>query len=444
MGNLHEKIEQLQSLGVSKKLCEILEQHIEQAPEPGLMRLSPHRLAKDWGLPARPVLEAFLHGTRLGIFDMYWYIRCPDCTGPVSRSSNLAELKSEAHCDYCDIDIKANFDRHIEILFIVNPQIRAIENRPSWLNLMDYWKMYNRVLTLPLDAGESFSCQQDLPPSQYVIHTPDFSGETSLYVEPEPANKPHSLFFSFDGEKVRRTVIRHYGSGSFEMQYTNQSEQPVELTLSRLEPRPWTSAAHVISCQVFRDLFSSELIRSEESFSISNMVFVFTDIQGSTELYERAGDVQAYLLVREHFKILTTAVREHNGAVVKTIGDEIMATFTLSSDAFQAVADALAAFKELNARSNPRDAIHIKVGIHHGPCIAVTLNDRLDYFGRTINIASRIQGQAEGGDIVLSRNFHDDLVRQGLVDPNIWQCQPFCAHLRGVEQEYELVRLRPV
>jgi len=44
----------------------------------------------------------------------------------------------------------------------------------------------------------------------------------------------------------------------------------------------------------------------------------------------------------------------------------------------------------------------VKIGLHCGPCIAVTLNDRLDYFGRTVNLAARLQGESRGGDIVLS------------------------------------------
>jgi len=109
--------------------------------------------------------------------------------------------------------------------------------------------------------------------------------------------------------------------------------------------------------------------------------------------------------VREHYAVLTRAVREHDGAVVKTIGDAVMAAFT---DPAMALA---AAIREDIARFN-RDiaavslsvgvAIPVKIGLHSGACIAVTLNDRLDYFGSTVNLAARLQGESAGGDIVLS------------------------------------------
>ncbi|MGH6962095.1 MAG: adenylate/guanylate cyclase domain-containing protein, partial [Dongiaceae bacterium] len=65
--------------------------------------------------------------------------------------------------------------------------------------------------------------------------------------------------------------------------------------------------------------------------------------------------------------------------------------------------------------SHGDDAIIIKLGLHRGPCIAVTLNDRLDYFGSTVNLAARLQGQSVGGDIVLSQALAVDAGVQALL-----------------------------
>jgi len=105
--------------------------------------------------------------------------------------------------------------------------------------------------------------------------------------------------------------------------------------------------------------------------------------------------------------VLTRAVREHDGAVVKTIGDAVMAAFTdpvNALDAALAIRDAIAAFNRHLAAVEGEDgvAILVKIGLHSGACIAVTLNDRLDYFGGTVNLAARLQNESAGGDIVLS------------------------------------------
>ena len=153
------------------------------------------------------------------------------------------------------------------------------------------------------------------------------------------------------------------------------------------------------------------MLRPGDQVAISRIAFLFTDIKGSSDLYNRVGDARAYGLVRDHYAVLTRAVREHDGAVVKTIGDAVMAAFTDPADALDAALAIRADIATFNRRiageigpgaADATVAIVVKLGLHCGPCIAVTLNDRLDYFGRTVNLAARLQNESLGGDIVLS------------------------------------------
>jgi class 3 adenylate cyclase len=134
---------------------------------------------------------------------------------------------------------------------------------------------------------------------------------------------------------------------------------------------------------------------------------MFTDLRGSTALYGRLGDARAYGLVREHFAYLAAAVRRHDGAIVKTIGDAVMAAFADPADAVRAALAVQRGIAGFN-RASGWNAISIKLGLHAGPCIAVTLNDRLDYFGSTVNLAARLQGRSEGDDLVFSASLVED------------------------------------
>jgi class 3 adenylate cyclase len=116
-------------------------------------------------------------------------------------------------------------------------------------------------------------------------------------------------------------------------------------------------------------------------------------------LYERVGDLLAFDLVRAHFKVLQEIVAAESGAVVKTIGDAVMATFPTPDRAVAAALHMREAMRQLNAQRGGEDLL-LKIGIHEGPCLAVTLNDRQDYFGSTVNIAARVQGLA------VSRSIH--------------------------------------
>jgi class 3 adenylate cyclase len=175
-----------------------------------------------------------------------------------------------------------------------------------------------------------------------------------------------------------------------------------------IEDRRWAqdalTAHEATTMQAFRDLFADAVLRPGDQVAIGRIAFLFTDIKGSSDLYNRVGDARAYGLVREHYAVLTRAVREHDGAVVKTIGDAVMAAFADPANALEAAL----AIRDDIARSNgdaatgTEAAIVVKLGLHVGPCIAVTLNDRLDYFGRTVNLAARLQSESQGGDVVLS------------------------------------------
>jgi class 3 adenylate cyclase len=119
--------------------------------------------------------------------------------------------------------------------------------------------------------------------------------------------------------------------------------------------------------------------------------------------------------------------------VVKTIGDAVMASF---GDPANAVKAALA----MQARIADHDLV-LKLGVHVGPSVVVNMNDRLDYFGSTVNMAARLQGQSQGGDIVLSRAVADDPAVRPLLAP-LAAIQESVA-LKGFAQPISFVRLVP-
>jgi len=157
--------------------------------------------------------------------------------------------------------------------------------------------------------------------------------------------------------------------------------------------KPFLTAKRLLTNQTFRDIYRTDTLDVDQRLKITSLTFLFTDLKGSTDLYERVGDLVAYDMVRAHFRVLHEIVAAQSGAVVKTIGDAVMATFATPD---RAVAAALAmrdAMRALNAEGKQED-LTLKIGMHEGPCLAVMLNDRLDYFGQTVNIAARVQGLA--------------------------------------------------
>jgi class 3 adenylate cyclase len=165
--------------------------------------------------------------------------------------------------------------------------------------------------------------------------------------------------------------------------------------------------AEVTTLQAFRDLLSDQQLRPGDDVSIRNISFLFTDFIGSVALFEGMGDAQAYRLVRGHFSELGDIVRRHQGSIVKTVGDGIHAVFKLPEDALQAALDIQRSIPDFNRRNEPSN-LSIRMGLHRGSSIAVTLNERLDYYGEAVNLAARMEGQGSAGDITMSASFIDD------------------------------------
>jgi class 3 adenylate cyclase len=230
--------------------------------------------------------------------------------------------------------------------------------------------------------------------------------------------------------------------GPADIVIVNKERAKKVMTFARLGPQRWPSAAVVSSLQDFRDMFSSEMLSLNETFSIENLGFLFTDLKGSTEMYERLGDAQAFALVKEHFYIMERLVREHSGAIVKTIGDSVMAVFNDPRNALLTAVEMIEAFDDLETVKKLKNSIMVKVGIHHGPCIAVTLNERIDYFGTTVNIAARVQGLSDGRDVMASGAIFGESNAADYLRGKGWLSEPFTTSLKGLKSSYQVHKLR--
>jgi class 3 adenylate cyclase len=195
--------------------------------------------------------------------------------------------------------------------------------------------------------------------------------------------------------------------------------------------RPYLTAKRLLTNQTFRDLYRTDTLGIEQRLKIMSVTFLFTDLKGSTELYERVGDLVAYDLVRAHFQILNEIVASESGAVVKTIGDAVMATFPVPDRAVSAALRMRDAMRQLNERRGAEDVI-LKIGIHEGPCLAVNLNDRQDYFGQTVNIASRVQELATGDSIFATQPIVRHAESARLLSSRGVDAEPQNLTLRGI------------
>jgi class 3 adenylate cyclase len=366
-----------------------------------LARLKPKRLAREFGVAQRPAVEACLAAVHAGLLTMKWELLCNNCRGAKFSTPTLSELPRGAHCPSCNIDYERDFERNVELAFAPAPAIRPLLRGGYCLS--GPMTTPHVPVQLLLAPGERRTIAAELPAGLYRLRT--LHPGTYADIEHDGGALP--------GLRITSAGVAAMDEGKAgEITFVNEAD--FELA-ALVEDRRWTrdalTAPEVISLQAFRDLFAEATLRPGDEAAVGQVALLFSDLSGSTALYERVGDAVAYNVVRDHFAFLASIVREHDGAVVKTIGDAVMASFGDPADSVNAAFAMQARIADFNrAHGGDRTDLHlaIKLGVHVGSSVMVNLNDRLDYFGSTVNMAARLQSQSRGGDIVLSRAVAED------------------------------------
>ena len=375
-------------------------------------------------------IAAFLHAARLGIFELSWNVLCPGCGGVLDTGTTLKSVnKEEYDCGLCAAGYQPTLDEMVEVTFTVSRRVRRIAaHDPDELSFAEYFRQifWGSGIDVPddfeqlieeivldqveLPPGEKALLSLQLPAEFVLLSDPVTHGTQFLDVKGEPMRERQSLSVVFD--KLRApTGTLTLRPGPLRLSLENRTDTQIlpglwvagdklhELLGRR---RPFLTAKRLLTNQVFRDLYGTNTIDADQRLKITSLTFLFTDLRGSTELYERVGDLAAFDLVRAHFQILNEIVATEAGAVVKTIGDAVMATFPTPDRAVAAALRMRDAMNRLKNGDNGRDGhdLLLKIGIHEGPCLAVVLNDRQDYFGTTVNIAARVQALADSRAIL--------------------------------------------
>lgn len=395
LGRLEAAREQLLSQGQAAEWVEALLTVLRTADDQIVGRLRPYHLADRWGAPRRLVLELCLRATRAGLLDFQWDVLCPNCRGAKVQAGSLGEISGQTsvHCDSCNIDFTANLERSVELTFRPNPAVREVA-AAEFCVAGPQVTPHIAVQQL-LQPGESRPVNPALEPGRYRLRGLELPGGQFLNVTPAGADQAELTLPAGawpDEEPAVQPRAR--------LALRNAADRAHLLILERAA---WsdqaTLAADVTALQVFRDLFANEAIRPGEQISVGSLTVLFTDLRGSTRLYREIGDAPAFGLVMSHFDVLKAAISAAGGAIVKNIGDAVMAVFRSPAAAVRA---ALTAQQQLAQPPGGLRPLALKAGIHHGPCIAVNFNDRLDYFGTTVNAASRLVELSDGTEVVLS------------------------------------------
>jgi class 3 adenylate cyclase len=428
---LASALARLKEQAVRPDLAERIAAFVKRSPDADAIRIRPFELADEWHEPRREVLAAMLHAVPAGLVDLRWAIVCPSCRTASEEVSDLGDISREGHCQLCDIAFELELDRAVEVTFRPHDKVRRV---PTQLFCMGGPARTPHVLTqIILPSGADAEIVAPTEEGRFRI----FARGGALASLEVVADGAESLSARLRDDAITPSDLRARPGAPITIK--NDTGDELHIKVERLA---WASAAatahELATLTEFRTLFSTDLLKRETPLKVARCAILFSDLTGSTALYTEVGDAAAFRLVDDHFDVLRAAVRTHDGAVVKTMGDAVMAAFTDERGCIDAAVESLVAFEAFRKTAKNGERTSLKLGLYGGACYVVTANGALDYFGSTVNVASRLQHLAEGGEIVLERRAAEHVAK----DDRLIISAPSEVRVKGVERPLEVVHVR--
>jgi class 3 adenylate cyclase len=374
-----------------------LDEFLAKAEDREVRRMRPNELAQRWQLPRREVLRAFLEATREGKLNLRWRVICPGCRGPSAGIETLENVQGVNHCPSCNINFDATFDRSVEVTFDARPLRPNLQEEALFCIASPQRSPHVHLQRSVAPGGKEFA-KLELGSGTYDVNAVGIRAVPFIVSREGSAACALPVCVSHDEVEVPHEIAGR----SIDVSLENTGERD---TLIRIEDGRWpgtiVTAAQVTALQEFRDLFSSEVLAPGLELGIETIAVLFTDLVGSTVMYSRTGDAPAFRIVNDHFGLIREIVARYEGAIVKTIGDAVMAVFVNPANCLRASIELDRKVQGVTWDGMP---LRLRAGMHVGPCIAMRANERIDYFGTTVNLAARLEALAEPGEVTLAKS----------------------------------------
>jgi len=429
---LGEARETLHLLSNDDEMSDRLVDYLKRAPNDLLTRIRPLQTARAWRADPDRVVDIFLAAHRARLVSLRWEILCPRCRNSKTPTVNLEALPRQVHCTTCNVDYERDFSHNVELLFSPEPWLRPLPARAACM--LGASTTPHIVVQRHVDPGAELTIDPPIGSGYYRVRLPQLADQSDIEWDgatgfPEVALRDHRLELGRPGP-TGQICLKNEGTGRVTFVVEELTWRKDALT-----------GDQAIARATFRRYCPDQLLRPGDEVRISNVVLMFTDLKGSTSLYEAIGDAAAYKLVRDHFDYLNKVIEAQRGTRVKTMGDAIMAAFSDGADAITAAIRLQSGVADFN-RGRDDGGIVLKIGLHQGSCIAVTADGQLDYFGSMVNLAARLQGESWGGDIVLSTALVDVADPRALLpEPQRFEMTQASGSLRGFDQPVTYWRL---
>jgi serine/threonine protein kinase/class 3 adenylate cyclase len=397
--------------GIDPRVVESLQQYLRFASDLDVARIRPLALAERLELDGQQVVHACLLLAREGVLILLWDILCPTCQIPSEVQETLKSLQNHGHCEACQTDFQLDFANSIELVFRVHPEIRTVETRTYCIGGPAFHG--HVALQVRLAPGERFHSELALSDGEYRLRGPQLPYVMTVRVSPS------SRIPSLDLElKLAPTsfVPPPLQSGTQVLTLQNASPRPMQVRLERTASRhDALTAAAAARLPAFREWFPREVLSPGQMVSLTTVTLMGGRFSGVAQAYMSLGDVAASNQLLDAFGEVAKQLEAFGGTILKTMNDQFVAVLPTP----------LAAIKGATQLFHPPLlSFPLGVVIHQGPVMVATLQERLDYYGRTAQVVAGELSRMTGPGLWLTEAcFADGEVAKELAQRG-WKVHP--------------------
>ena len=386
---LNERLEYLTQRRIAPAVVEALRQFLEYASDPEVARIRPLIFAERFQLPPREVIDACLFAVKEGILTLLWDILCPSCRIPADVKETLATLMDHGYCQSCDLRYEIDFSNSVELIFRAHPEIRRAETRTYCIGGPAF--SAHVVAQTRLMPGERFELELMLSEGSYRIRGPQLPFAVDVRVSTATGVTRFELPLLRPPLLNSVPTLRH---GKQVLTLFNNTTRELQVRLERTADRPMAlTASAAASIPVFREMFPQEILAPGLIVSVTNITLLMAEICGTNELYQSLGDGPAFSKIYTRLQDVDETIRSHGGAIVKIVGDGVLATFQNPEFALAACTVMLLAKEDTPA---------LRMALHRSSALVTTINNRLDYFGEALHLLRTMLHMAEANELILT------------------------------------------
>ncbi|MBS2013738.1 MAG: serine/threonine protein kinase [Deltaproteobacteria bacterium] len=385
----------LHEAGFGATIVEKLAMHLLTAPDGVLRTIRPFELADRWGAERAEVLDVLMHAAHEGVLEAAWDVVCPKCMLAHESLAELAQVTRVGTCRACASQFERDLRDSVELVFTPSPHVRRVEHTTYCAGAPALRP--HVVAQQVLDPGEQRRITVHLPRGHYRVAGSIAS--IPYEIVSSAVGFEDKVEISARGDKVEgRPGIVRAGTITFLLENASEHEETlrIEVPGSRTDGVP---AATAMTHPSFGELFAEQRLAHGEHIRVSQLAFVFAQATDRQALFEKLGDATACAAISRLDTAMHEAAHEHEGSVVPSSLDLLVAAFPTALHALRA---ALALRKRVDAIDLPSP---VAIAAHDGRCLALTRDGKPEFFGETLHRGQALLQDAPPHGIALSASF---------------------------------------